>query len=90
MKEDPGGGETESGENGARPLSIMAILDVLAQDAEDRRYNIEMQTTLPVDLQNRLTFYGCLNYVRQLSSGSPYHHLRPAISICVLDRRLFG
>lgn len=28
-------------------------------------------------------------YLRQLSSGSPYHHLRPAISICVLDRVLF-
>ena len=67
----------------------LAILDVLAQDAEDRRYNIEMQTTLPVELPSRLTFYNCLHYVRQLPSGSPYHHLRPAISICVLDRRLF-
>ena len=27
--------------------------------------------------------------MRQLSSGSPYHQLRPAISICVLDRLLF-
>lgn len=67
----------------------LAVLDVLAQDADDHRYNIEMQTTLPVDLQSRLTYYNCLNYVRQLSSGSPYHHLRPAISICVLDRLLF-
>ncbi|MBP89965.1 MAG: hypothetical protein CMJ64_25195 [Planctomycetaceae bacterium] len=68
----------------------LAILDVLAQDADDRRYNIEMQTTLPVDLRSRLTYYNCLNYVRQLSSGNPYHQLRPAISICVLDRLLFG
>ncbi|MEO8495198.1 MAG: Rpn family recombination-promoting nuclease/putative transposase, partial [Planctomycetota bacterium] len=68
----------------------LAILDVLAQDADDRRYNIEMQTTLPVDLRNRLTYYNCLNYVRQLSSGNPYHHLRPSISICVLARSLFA
>ena len=68
----------------------LAILDVLAQDADDHRYNIEMQTTLPVDLRNRLTYYNCLNYVRQLSSGDPYHQLRPAISICVLNRLLFA
>lgn len=41
----------------------LAILDVLAEDAEHYRYNVEMQTTLPVDLQSRLTFYGCLNTV---------------------------
>lgn len=68
----------------------LAILDVLARDADDRRYNIEMQTTLPVDLRSRLTYYNCLNYVRQLDAGSGYHRLRPAISICVLDRLLFA
>lgn len=67
----------------------LAVLDVLARDADNHRYNIEMQTTLPVDLQSRLTYYNCLNYIRQLSSGNFYHHLRPAISICVLDRLLF-
>jgi hypothetical protein len=44
-------------------------------------FNIEMQTTLPTDLPKRLTYYNCLNYVRQLSEGSPYLDLRPAISI---------
>lgn len=68
----------------------LAILDVLAQDADQRRYNIEMQTTLPVDLRPRLTYYNCLNYVRQLDAGSPYYQLRPAIGICVLDRLLFA
>jgi len=68
----------------------LAILDVMAQDADDHRYNIQMQTTVPVDLRSRLTYYNCANYVRQLGSGSSYHSLRPAISICVLNRLLFG
>jgi len=33
----------------------LAVLDVLAQDADNRRYNIEMQTTLPVGLPSQLT-----------------------------------
>lgn len=31
-----------------------------------------------------------MNYVRQLSKGNAYLDLRPAISICVLDRELFS
>ena len=68
----------------------LVVLDVLAADADGRRFNIEMQTTLPIDLPKRLTYYNCLNYIRQLSAGDPYYGLRPAISICVLDRVLFG
>lgn len=68
----------------------LVVLDVLATDVDGRRFNIEMQTTLPTDLPKRLTYYNCLNYIRQLSEGDPYHALRPAISICVLDRVLFA
>ena len=68
----------------------LIVLDVLAADAEGRRFNIEMQTTLPTDLAKRLTYYNCLNYIRQLSEGEAYYQLRPAISICVLDRMLFA
>ncbi len=67
----------------------LVVLDVLARDTAGHQYNIEMQTTLPVDLPKRLTFYNCLNYVRQLEEGSPYLDLRPAINICVLGRALF-
>jgi len=67
----------------------LSVLDVLARDAEGRRYNIEMQTTLPPELVKRITFYNCGNYTRQLKSGEPYGQLRPAISICVLDGVLF-
>ncbi|MBP88303.1 MAG: hypothetical protein CMJ64_16570 [Planctomycetaceae bacterium] len=68
----------------------LVVLDVLAADTEGRRFNIEMQPTLPTDLAKRLTYYNCLNYIRQLSEGDPYYGLRPAISICVLDRVLFA
>ena len=68
----------------------LVVLDVLAADAKGRRFNIEMQTTLPTDLAKRLTYYNCLNYIRQLGKGEPYYDLRHAISICVLDRVLFA
>ncbi|MEZ6060756.1 MAG: Rpn family recombination-promoting nuclease/putative transposase [Planctomycetaceae bacterium] len=68
----------------------LAILDVLARDATGRQFNIEMQTTLPTHLPRRLTYYNCLNYVRQISAGERYLRLRPALSICVLSRTLFG
>ena len=68
----------------------LVVLDVLAADLSGRRFNIEMQTTLPTDLPKRLTYYNCLTYVRQLSAGDPYYDLRPVISICVLDRVLFS
>lgn len=67
----------------------LVVLDVLAADVDGRRFNIEMQTTLPTDLAKRLTYYNCLNYIRQLGEGDPYYELRPAISICVLNRVLF-
>jgi len=68
----------------------LSILDVLASDRDGRQYNIEMQTTLPMDLPRRLAYYNCLNYVRQIGVGQRYLDLRPAVSICVLGRVLFG
>lgn len=67
----------------------LAVLDVLASDQHGRRLNIEMQTTLPEALCERLTYYNCLNYTRQIKKGEKYLDLRPAISICVLDKVLF-
>jgi predicted transposase/invertase (TIGR01784 family) len=67
----------------------LIVLDVLAVDELGRRFNIEMQTTLPSDLAKRLTYYNCVNYVRQLNEGERYFELRPSICICVLDRVLF-
>ncbi len=67
----------------------LAVLDVLAEDAHGRLYNIEMQTTLPAGMRQRLTFYNCQNFVRQLRPGGQYQQLRPAISICVLNCTLW-
>ncbi len=67
----------------------LIVLDVLARDSHGRLFNIEMQTTLTMGLKQRLTYYCCLNYVRQIGHGDDYRKLRPAISICVLDCLLF-
>jgi len=72
-----------------RASDKIIVLDILAIDDVGRRFNIEMQTTLPAELPKRLTYYNCRSYVGQLSEGEPYLELRPAISICVLDRTLF-
>lgn len=67
----------------------LGILDVLARDRRGRLFNIEMQTTLPEALQERLLYYNCRNYTRQINEGEDYGELRPSISICVLDQVLF-
>ena len=67
----------------------LAILDILATDDQGRQFNIEMQTTLPAGLSQRLVFYASSLYVEQLKAGENYSLLRPAISICVLDKVLF-
>jgi predicted transposase/invertase (TIGR01784 family) len=68
----------------------LAILDVRARDDQGRWLNIEMQTTLPAGLRQRLTYYVASLYVSQLQEGDGYLALRPAVSICLLDRLLFG
>ena len=67
----------------------LPIPDVRARDNHGRWLNIEMQTSLPAMLAERLTLYNALNYTRQLRAGDRYLDLCPAISICVLNRILF-
>ena len=66
-----------------------SLLDVLATDASGQKLNIEMQTTLPTGMCQRLAYYASSLYVEQLQEGDEYSLLRPAISICVLSQRLF-
>jgi len=68
----------------------IVVLDILAEDQLGRCLNVEMQTTLPAGLPERLLYYNCVNYVRQIGKGDRYVDLNPAISICVLDAVLFG
>ncbi len=64
------------------------ILDILAKDERGRKFNIEMQTSIPAGLRQRLAFYDARLYVEQMREGDRYHELRPAIVICVLDKTL--
>lgn len=66
-----------------------SVLDILALDEHGRRVNIEIQTSLPAGLPQRLIYYTSCVYVGQLKKGTRYTELRPAISICVLTRPLF-
>ncbi|MEO8497361.1 MAG: Rpn family recombination-promoting nuclease/putative transposase, partial [Planctomycetota bacterium] len=65
------------------------VLDVRARDAAGRWLNIEIQVSLVSGLTERLVYYACSLYVEQLESGQSYANLKPAISICLLNRELF-
>ena len=67
----------------------LSILDILAIDEHGRRLNIEMQTSLPAGLKQRLAYYDALLYVDQMREAEPYYGLKPAIVICVLSVPLF-
>ena len=66
----------------------LCILDVLASDEHGRMLNIEMQTATSADLSQRLLYYSASLYTEQLTEGSRYSTLRPAISICVLTQAM--
>jgi predicted transposase/invertase (TIGR01784 family) len=70
-------------------IDKLSILDVAAKDSSGRMYEIEMQTSLPAGLSQRLAYYTASLYVGQIGEGDDYTLLRPAISICVLDAILF-
>lgn len=67
----------------------LSVLDILATDEHGRQLNIEMQTSLPAGMTQRLTYYVSVLYASQLSEGQRYSILRPAISICVLSQAIF-
>jgi len=68
----------------------LVVLDVRATDTAGRNLNIEMQISPHGGLLERLTYYACGMYVDQLGSGELYAKLRPALSICLLSKDLFG
>ncbi|MFO0977085.1 MAG: Rpn family recombination-promoting nuclease/putative transposase [Planctomycetaceae bacterium] len=68
----------------------LAVLDILATDEHGRRLNIEMQTSLPTGMAQRLAYYAASSYASQLSEGQSYSKLCPSISICVLLKSLFA
>jgi predicted transposase/invertase (TIGR01784 family) len=62
-----------------------SLLDVLAKDEQGRLYDIEIQTTRPLGMRQRLAYYASSLLVGQLESGGDYQDLRPSIGICLLD-----
>ncbi|MCA9135743.1 MAG: Rpn family recombination-promoting nuclease/putative transposase [Planctomycetales bacterium] len=67
----------------------LSIVDVKARDSSGAWYVIEVQTTIPGELRNRLVFYTAELFTRQMNEGTTYGQLRPAISICFLTDPLF-
>ena len=70
-------------------LAKLSVLDILATDEHGRKLNIEIQTSLPMGMSQRLTYYASRLYVEQLTEGASYVELRPAITICVLTKSMF-
>lgn len=67
----------------------LAVLDIRACDVDRCWFNIEMQTTVPSGLRERLAYYTSCMYVEQMEEGMSYRELLPAISICFLSNALF-
>jgi predicted transposase/invertase (TIGR01784 family) len=67
----------------------LSIVDVKARDSAGAWYVIEVQTTIPGELRNRLAFYTAELFSRQMNEGTTYGELRPAISISFLTDPLF-
>ena len=68
----------------------LSIVDVKARDSSGVWYVIEMQTTIPTELRNRLAYYTSDLFRQQMEEGKSYGDLRPAISICFLTKSLFS
>ncbi|MFM7057681.1 MAG: Rpn family recombination-promoting nuclease/putative transposase, partial [Planctomycetota bacterium] len=68
----------------------LSILDILAIDELGRRLLIEMQTSLPAGMAQRLTYCVSVSYAGQLREGDDYILLRPSICICVLEGAMFS
>ncbi|MCG8653180.1 MAG: Rpn family recombination-promoting nuclease/putative transposase [Pirellulales bacterium] len=67
----------------------LSIVDVKARDSTGAWYIIEVQTTVPDELSNRLVYYTSKLYTDQMREGQSYGELSPAASICFLSGSLF-
>ena len=65
------------------------MLDVRCRDSAGRSLNVEMQVSVQVGLLERLVYYACSMYVDQLEAGKNYAQARSAISICLVNERIF-
>lgn len=66
------------------------VLDVLAQDTQGNRYNIEMQVRRYNDWGKRSAFYLAKMLTDQLAAGDDYAELNSVVGIHLLDFDLFS
>ena len=67
----------------------LSILDIRAVDERGAIYDIEMQMSVVSGLVKRLVYYGCELVAGQLRAGDDYADLKPVVSICLLEDRLW-
>jgi predicted transposase/invertase (TIGR01784 family) len=67
----------------------LSIVDVKARDQAGRLFQIEMQMLAHGFLPERLLYYWSRLFAQELKGGEDYSALRPTISICFLNDRLF-
>jgi len=65
------------------------ILDVLAKLDDGTLVNVEMQMSVPRELQKRALDYWADLYTNQLESGKDYSNLKQTIAIWILDEDFF-
>jgi predicted transposase/invertase (TIGR01784 family) len=65
------------------------VLDVLVQDTQGRRFNVEMQVRNLAEWLERSLYYLARAYAGQLKRGDDYATLRQAVGINLLDFDLF-
>ena len=67
----------------------LSLLDVLAEMNDGTRVHIEVQVLLDEYMANRTLYYWGRIYSRELEAGEPYQHLRPVITIDLLNYNQF-
>ncbi|MFO0979467.1 MAG: PD-(D/E)XK nuclease family transposase [Planctomycetaceae bacterium] len=63
-------------------------VSVLATDAKGRRLNLEILTSVPSELPQRLTYCAAASFTGLLDEALSYQTPRPSITICVLSGAL--
>ncbi len=67
----------------------LTVLDIKARDQVGNLFNVEMQLLLPQHFRSRVLYYWAALYRQQLQEGESYSRLRPTISICLINHKLF-
>ncbi len=67
----------------------LTVLDIKVRDQAGRQTGTEMQLLFPRHFRGRILYYWASFYGQQLAEGDEYEKLRPTISICFVNQKLF-